>query len=368
MGMNPIASILLFQFDSGFRYAPQQGMSRFANRCKQEIVSADNRFEDILPQVDGVDYDPATALLKFRPLPMLQFESTRVGFQRYSHTWNYAIATEDLGRIQPAFRMQLPQLARMSWERFKDRILAGNGDEDRITTTDADFDTLTKTKLPAANRYAFSGAAGLTTMTVDGIVDIVTRMYSREVYDSTTGTRAMPTLTCSHGQVLALLKQEKAINSRYSGQLIPLVRGDINEFVGVEFIRLPSMKRVTATDGVYFKNADTEVKLAASAGFAQQAAEKILVSYPMEAFSCGIYPQAGYMHVWQNPTRSGAFEYLFKNTIAWKRRQNEYVLMAYGKDEQATLGAPLPKVTPVKGADYHANTGGGSVWDYDNVA
>ena len=366
--MDPISQILLFLFDREFKFAPQQSMSRFASRCKQEVMTAENRFSPIIPSVDGLDYDPDQQNLKFRPLPMLQFSITRVGFQRYSHTWNYAIATEDLGRIQPEFRMQLPRLARMSWERFKDRILAGRADGDRVTTNDADFSALTKTSLPAANRYAIQSATGLTTLTEDHLIDMAIRFASREVRDPMTGTMSIPTLACSHAQILGLLKRDKVVSRDYVGNLLPLIRGDINEYMGFEFIRIPTIKRITNASGVYFKNNDPEVKLGASAGFAQQAAEKLVVSHPQQGFGCGLYEGANYMHVWQNPTRGGAFEFLYKNTIGYKRIQNEYVMVAYGKDEQSAVGAPLPKKAPTKGATYHDNSDGGAIWDYANVA
>lgn len=371
--MNPIAnsSILIWEFKTGFYNVPQQSLSRFASRCRGDFITAENQTDDILPQADGVDFDPKQTNLKFRPLPMLQFSAERVGYQRYSHTWNYAIATEDLARINPSFRMSLPGMARASWERFKDRILAGKSDGSRVTFDNLNLTSSTTNQLPVANRYIITDKTKSTVemlpIDLDALIEWAGVMYGRELYDPLTGTREVPCLTTSHAQVISMLKINQ-IQSRDYNQIIPLVRGDVSGFCGFEFIKTQAVGTL-ATDRLSVKPSTREVAASPGSGFLSVAEEtdKVLLSFPGKAFSMGMYPQAGYMHVWQNPNRSGAWETFFKDTISWKRLQNEYVLMAYAKKAGSPTDAPIRKAS-TKGANYYDNSDGGSVWDYSTAA
>ena len=373
--MNPFTNnqILIWEFKSGFDNAPQQSLAKFANRVRVDTVRGDNQTEDIIQQSDGLDYDPLQANLKFRPLPMLNIETERVGYQRYSHTWNYAIATEDLARVNPAFRMKLPALARASWERFKDRVLAGKSDGDRVTLGSIDLTSLTKTSLPAENRYIVTDTSDATknvlkTIDLNMLIDCVSILSAQEVKDPITGTNEFPVLVTGHAQIISMLKIPQ-VQSRDFNAIIPLVRGDVNGYAGFEFIKTAAVGTKAASSSILAKPGERSVKTSATADYVEIAEEmdKILMCYPKEAFAMGIYPLAGYSHMGQNPNRSGALETHFKNTISWKRIQNPYVLMGYAKKAGHPTDAKI-RITPTKGADYHANTQGGTTWDYSNTA
>ena len=366
--MNPIADLLLFKYQRDFAYAPQQSMSRVANRVSQQTIDGENQFEDIVPQVDGLDYNPNQADLKFRGLPMLEFNTEKVGFQRWAHTWNYAIATEDLSRIKPEFRMQIPRLTRESWERFKDRVIAGNADGNRVTQGDANYSAPTKSVLGKDYRYAVKAskaATSLSKLNLSALLDLQKSMYASEVYDPMTGKQETPILVAAHEQISGLLEEDKIVNRDYNS-VLALTRGDVNSFMGFEFVRTAAVGKLLTSQNIRVSNVDNTVEISANAltnHFTPTGGDKILVCQPKAAFAMGIYPQAGYMHVWQNPNRAGAWEYYFKNVISWKRCQDKFVRVAYAASDADPARQDI-RVTPTKGAAYHDNADGGTTWDY----
>lgn len=408
MAVNPISDILLWNFKQDFLHVPRQHLSRFAHLCRQEEITTENQFDDILPQVDGVDYDPNQENLKFRPLPILQFDSERVGYQRYAHTWNYAIATEDLNRFKPAFRMELAMLARESWERFTDRLLANTAPTGARLTVPKGADagnigtaSLTSTKLPAKYRYVSTKLTGSTntfdTMNLQFLKDLNKTVFASEIEGK------LPVLVASPRQILNLLNIEQIINADYN-TVLALTRGDVNSFMGFQFIKTWAVgtetisgKAITAGNDpnpaaaasstqaagartTRFKTntrelvnfittgnaASGESSIATVASGADVELDKILICDPMKAFSCGIYPQAGYMNVWQNPNKSGAYEYYFKNVMSWRRTQNEFVRVGYAASEASDTDAPIRKAG-TQATDYYTNAAGNAVWDFANA-
>lgn len=362
---------LLWHFAMGFLHSPQQSQSRFANRVKAETVTGENQFESIAPQVDGVDYDPNDSDLKFRPLPMLKFDTERVGFQRYGHTWNYALATEDIARIQPEFRGQLANISAASWARFKDRVLAGKSDGDRVTA-DASGVSVTKTSLPKNFRYAVKDStASLKGLDVNTLINIATLFAEREV-SNPDGSMAMPVCVASHAQIMNLLKDDKYINRDYHA-INALVRGDVNGYMGFEFIKTRAVGAVGASSGIYSQDSGQGIELSSTSNYTllPEGSEKILFCHPDRAFAMGMYPSAAYMNVWQNPNKAGAWEYYFKNVISWKRCQNEFAIVAYASKLTSPGSAPIYRQTANKAMErrndiYHKGTDlAKSEWDWD---
>jgi len=351
----PHTQILHWRFKNEFLYSPCQKMARFANRCATEIVQGDNDFQNIEPQVDGVDYDPTDLTTKYRPLPFVNWASERVGFSKWGHTWNYAIPTEDLNSILPSFKTTLANRARQSWERFLDRVMAGACDLKRVTVNATQpgrlaTGDLVKSNLPDKFRYINkdpkANNKGLQPLDVNLLKVMAKTFSAAEVMDYNTGMAANPVCVARHEVIYGLLDDNQYINRDFAS-LLPLQRGEFNLFMGFEFIKTAM---VDALDFPATYVAGTKTAITSTATFSaagnQRAkitgadANRILFCHPMQAFAKGIYPQAGYMHVWQNPGRGGAFEYYMKQVLAYKRKQNEYLRVAYVKRDVDPAAAP----------------------------
>jgi len=121
--------------------------------------------------------------------------------------------------------------------------------------------------------------------------------------------------------------------------------------MGFEFIRTAAVDALSLPDtfvkGTKAAITAYEPKSATTSGYTKLAradTSKILFCHPYQAFSKGIYPQAGYVNVWQNPDRGGAFEYAMKQVMAYRRNQDVYVRVAYAKRDIDPAAAEIRQV------------------------
>ena len=354
MFVSPHNQINHWRFVNEFLYAPCQAMSRFASRCETQIVQSLNDFQNIEPQVDGQDYDPQDLDIKYRPLPFVNWQSERVGFSLWGHTWNYIIPTEDLNGILPSFKTTLAQRARESWERFLDRVMAGACDLKRVTVDASNPGRLGQSDLEESNlpnRYRYINKADddispIQKFNVGLLKAMVKKFSAREVINKQTNMLETPVVVARHEQIYNLLDDDEFTNRDYNS-LLPLTKGDVNSYMGFEFIKTATVDALdlpsTYVAGSATAVTNTQPRSSNANGFFQideNDVDKVLFCHPYQAFAKGVYPQAGYMQVWQNPNRAGAFEYYMKQVLAYKRKQNEYVTVAYCAKDRDTSAAP----------------------------
>ena len=361
---NPVPNFLVWQFNNMFLHSPQHKNAKFANLVKQEQFTGANQYQDIIPQVDGIDYDPESSSLRQGNTPMMDFVTKRVGYRKRGHTWGHPIATEDFHRTQAGYQGVLAGMAAQSFARWKDRVLLSNADGFRYVLNNlSSINSPVSEQLPADNRYAVMGTTALESLDIEAL-QYANLFFKNNYADESSGD--MPLCVASPSQIQGLLNDEKITNSDYN-TVRALVRGEVNSYLGFSFQHNKAGQTISSADDVYFKANDKTVKIAATSGYAQLTgttkAERIVFCLPKQAFSIGPLTRADYTNVWQNPLRMGTLEFTKKSVIGYKRCQNEFVLVAYAK-EAANQGTAI-RQAPVKSDQYWANydTDGGN-WAY----
>ena len=229
-------------------------------------------------------------------------------------------------------------------------------------------------------RIQANDTSGLQLLNVDNLIDMAETFAAGESFNYGATADSYPVCVARHEQIFNLLRQEKYINRDFTSQ-IPLIRGEFNLYMGFQFVRTAAIDAFPIPS-TYVKGpalgaiTGTDVVSAAAAGYTELTFSKysrVLFCRPMMAFCKGIYPQAGYMNVWQNPARSGTIEYYMKNVMAWKRKQNEYVRVLYCNTRTDAAAAPIRQKgigvggTSVNQAYYTNNLSGAAGWDYDQA-
>ena len=409
-GYNPAGQLFKFSFAKNYMQAPQQLMSRFWNRCAMETYNSIQHFEPIMPQVDGHDFDPYPTGLPttiprtdseyttvqgkyaggpFQESPFQQFDIKQVGIKFRGHTINHAIAKTTGWTLSIDYRNLLASIFAASIARFRDRVMLYNADNTRVINN-----TWTKTMIgaqtenfPDSQRYVIAdGKAGKAVPDLK-YLDLETLMDMRTFFDNDElmgmGT---PVCTASPYQIRNLLNDNKIQNFDYNTAKA-LVRGEVNSFMGFEFIKckmgqttavakdmtnFPALQS-TITVGTV-QNASDFNRWAVKGGVAAAGdykaipeAEKVVFSYPAMAFGCGYIPSAGFLRVVEDQYRSFAWKFMLQEVIAYRRKQDEYVRVAYAKKAERTGVAP--RRAPAQLKAYYANYSlNGRNWQFGSQA
>ena len=381
MAYGPQQQLYAYQFAMNFLYSPRQNESRFYPRVMQEDFSSAQRFIPILPQIDGIDFDPYTTTTSkekiFGGPPFQQFDVKRIGFQRRAHTINHAVARTHLHQITPDYRSVLAGLFAGSSARFKDRVLLFNADGDRVVQNSVTPSALSTSMeaFPENNKYYIAGTSNNAIvesfLDLQTLLDMKLRFLNNEIYSA---SGMDPICIASPSQIQNLLTNDKITSADYN-TVKTLVRGEVNSFMGFEFVFCKAGQALAAAPPLYRRSTAAtfvdrgDVKNAATTGYAQVTTqpEKVIFTYPYEGFSAGEIPSAMYMNVWENPIRLGTWEYIYQTMLGYRRTQNEYTFVAYGK--KATSTGVAIRQTPTKQGDYfdtYSSTAAN--WDYDATA
>lgn len=370
MAFNPVSSFLVWYFKQQFLHDPQQRNTRVAHLVMSEDMSGENQFQNIVPQVDGIDYDPASTTLRLGNTPMFNFPTVRIGYRKRGHIWGHPVATEDWHRTTPGYQGLIAGLAAGAFARFKDRIILHNADSYRLVAPNGgDFSSLTQEALPLTSRYAIvntstSGSVDLQNLDVETLR--AAKLYEKNNEVGIDGMDGESYCFASPTQIQALLGDNNVTSQDYN-VVRALVNGEVDSFMGYKFVHTKAGQDITSADDVYFRNARRDVAITATTNYSKLSgtatAEKIVFCKPMKAFAIGDLARSAYTNVWQNPDRMGTWEYTHKEVKGYKRCQNEYVFVAYAKPATAT-GIAIRKA-PSEYTEYNANydTDGGN-WSY----
>ena len=378
MGYGPQQDLIAYQFAMDYLYAPQQSMSRFYNRVQPEVFNAAQKLVNIVPQVDGQDFDYNSAGTNKKPFsesPFQQFPIQRIGFRVRGHALSHAIERTQLFEITPDYRSILAGRFAGSAARFRDRVLLYNSDSHRIiqqaTVSASDLGTTTE-DFPHGNKYIIankdsSNVVSLGRLDLQTLEDMKLRFMNNEIYDS---NGMNPVCIASPTQIQNLLTETKLTSMDFN-TVRTLVRGEVNSFMGFEFLYCKAGQALTATPPLYRRDTTAftdrgDVRNTSTGTYTTrvtQEPEKVIFCMAYDAFSAGEIPMASYMNVWENPLRNGVWEYIFQTMIGYRRKQNEYIQIAYGA--KATQPGVEIRRTPVKQADYFDNySASGANWGY----
>ena len=383
-GYNPASQLFYFSFAKNVFQSPQQRLSRFFNRVAMEQYSSIQEFKPIMPQLDGFDFDPYPALnvnpggqatkpsndrLPFQESPFQQFDVKQVGIKFRAHTLNVAIDRTTAWTLSVDYRNMLANMYAASLARFRDRVLLFNADNTRVINN-----TWSKTAIgsttepfPDGNRYIVGtgkagGAPDLSFLDLTTLLDMRTAFDNDELMDM----GQMPVCVGHIYQIRNLLNEQKIQNADYN-TIRALVQGEVNSFMGFEFIKCKA-GQTSAVNTIYGKTganaARDDVKAAVTGGYAAIAeADKVIFAYPGMAFGAGYIPQAGYMRIVEDQFRGFAWKFMLQEVIAYRRKQNEYIRVAYAKKHTKT-GVDIRRA-PVKLAAYYDNySNSGANWNY----
>ena len=367
--MNPTLSFQTWHFRQMFLHEPQQAMVRLAHLCKQESFSGKQTFQNIVPQVDGIDYDMESEALKFRNTPFLEYDTKRIGYKKRAHIWAFPIATEDLHATLDGYTALTARLAADSFRRFRDRVVAVRAADATRPIATKGTTNVTQEDVPESGLRAVVDTTKAQTefknLDLDTLDHAMLYFYNEEIGD---GMHLGYTPHCfaSPTQIQALLKEDKIINSDYAA-IKALVNGTVGSYYGMQFRKTKISQTVGNADSRYFNNTNT-VKTVATAGYnkitAGSTAERVLFCIPAKAFACGPIPRAGYFNVSQNPDKTGAIQFVEKDAVGVQSLQRQYQLIAYCK-AATSKGAEIRKA-PVQNSSYHGATKNDATqgWDY----
>ena len=383
----PVPGLIEWKFMQKVLHSPSQRMSVVANRVMSELLTAENQFQTIYDQVDGLDFNPISSDLNFAESPFLTFQVKNVGYRKRGHIWGHAVPIEDWHRTSDSYQSQLPGLAAASFARWKDRVMLYFADDYRPLRDQTDGVTVTQSELPAGNKYAIKNTVGGNNKAAFGRLDLDALKHSNLFFKNneigTPGGFAaggMPVCYASPGQIQNLLNVTEVVDADFN-TVKALARGEVNTFMGHEFVHtkaggktraaaLADDAEIRKTVGFIQGGTDRSVTNASTGANTTQLPadlEKIVIAHPTKAFAMGILPRSGYMNVWQNPNRHGTWEYLLKESIGYKRCLDEYVLVMYASDS-ADGGVGIRKA-PTQNSVYYSNfdaTGGS--WTYSQTA
>ena len=401
-GYNPASQLIQFSFAKNYLQAPQQLLSRFWHRCGMDPVTGIQDFKPIMPQIDGHDFapypDPAAnppgtpgnyaqiagqtgdsqPRLPFQEVPMDQFNIKQVGVRFRGHTINMAVDKTTAWTLTIDYRTLLASMFAGAIARFRDRVMLHNADSFRIING-----SWTQSSISAAvenfsdeNRYVIAPTGSSPAL---GYLDLDTLMDMRLFFDNDElAGMGMPVCVAGPYQIRNLLKDQKMQSYDYNS-IKALVRGDVNSFMGFEFIMCKmgqtAKRGTTGKAGIYTKvgaaftdRADAK-GASGSAGYTNEIdeAEKVIFAHPQMAFGCSRITPAGYARVIEDYRRSFAWQFMVQEVISFRRKQDEYVRVAYAK--KATKTGVAPRRAPTKLDAYYTNYSSTGVnWSYGSSA
>lgn len=389
----PITNFLSWEFQQNFLMAPQQRSTKFAQFCAAASFSGVQNFQNIWEQNDGLTYHPEDQNAIYAQTPMLEKATHRVGYRKKGYLNSYAMATEQFHLLTADFRAQLAGDFARAWARFRDKVLLHEADGVRYVANTNNSNAVTAEKFPEENRViAFDNPSGSTFNITNlnlKLLDYANTFFKNQEIEE----GMMPVAVGSPIQIQGLLSNTEVTSADFN-TVRTLSRGEVDTFYGFKFIQSKAAgvteddenatnfnnDNITGTaenfSDIYYKNtntgknagAESDIKLAATSGYTKLAegAEKMVFCHPSRFLQCGPIPRAGWMNVWQNPNRMGVLEFFQKDSIGYRRAQNEYGLVAYVKNG-LNQGRAISQ-QPIEHRDYKANSFGSTYsWDFNTT-
>ena len=379
--MVPTEQLLTVNFSNEFEFVPQQEVARIAGAMPEYRIKGVLKPKISLPALSGVEYSPTSTdaggkkNLVFRPVPFASFSVSRTRFRRAAFTWNYAIARDDLDRINQEFLMFLPRIARFAYERFKDRCVLTSIHHGKYEGTPNDYrEGQLASSIPFASVYVTTNtsAAVLKELDLQAFQDQNDKFSNLEAYSPEMGRGGLPFFVASNAQVNNVAKDTKVTDIN-AATLAALMRGDTDTFHGFRVIRTNQMPKPNI--GIWAANSgDRTARLQATGSYTAVASsvnaddtyEYFFAFHPLKSIMSGRNPVHRYTKAYFNYyNRAGALEFIYKDIHQAAVPDFTNVTLGITKKLLKDTDRKLPAT---KGTEPYDNADGNTQWDYTNAA
>lgn len=244
MALQNVDKLQRRQYQNLIEELPQQFTDRMAGKIADlGVVGGRYSEHDYARQVDGItqDYAPATNK-KVNNIFYIQPDFYSRSPRKKKFMFSAGVSIDDLHRLNPNFVSQIAKNANNSANRFKsDFVLeqAWVGVQEKNTATE-NFAT---SNLPDANTKVVLTGNALKGIDYTTLVNVRTTFWDRDVGEDDGITLGADNSFCAMTalQFRNLLLDDKVINRDYNDALA-LARGEISQFVGFTFCRMPMLK------------------------------------------------------------------------------------------------------------------------------
>lgn len=256
---------------------PQQFTDRMAAKIgNMGTIGGDKHESDYAFPVDGIqqDYNPS-ANNKVVNIFYIQPDFYSRDVRKRKFMFSAGVSIDDIHRLNPNFISQIAKNANSSANRFKsDFILeqAWGPIQQKIGNTE----NYESQRFPDTNNKVVISGGALKGIDYLTLIDVRTTLMDRDVGEDDGTTMGPSNMFCAMTplQFGNLLRDEKIINRDYNDAMA-LARGDVSQFLGFTFCRMPMLKDNRLTNIVYhtadqtIDGVKTDANSAAGAGEAK---------------------------------------------------------------------------------------------------
>lgn len=218
------------QFNSNILHLSQQKGSRLESKVRNEAQKGKSQFFD---RIGTVAATKKTGRHSSTPQMDTPHSRRRVTMDDYE--WADMVDDQDKIRMLIDPTSEYAMAASFAFGRSKDDVIIANA----IGSAYGGEDGSTEVVLPNTQKYAATTGAAFSNLNVATLRAVKSMMDAKEVE----GKRY---IVCASSQINSLLGQTEVTSSDYN-TVNALVKGEVNEFVGFEFIRLERLALTTAT-------------------------------------------------------------------------------------------------------------------------
>lgn len=218
------------QFNSNILHLSQQKGSRLESKVRNEAQKGKSQFFD---RIGTVAATKKTGRHSSTPQMDTPHSRRRVTMDDYE--WADMVDDQDKIRMLIDPTSEYAMAASFAFGRSKDDVIIANA----IGSAYGGEDGSTEVVLPSTQKYAATTGAAFSNLNVATLRAVKSMMDAKEVE----GKRY---IVCASSQINSLLGQTEVTSSDYN-TVNALVKGEVNEFVGFEFIRLERLALTTAT-------------------------------------------------------------------------------------------------------------------------
>jgi len=218
------------QFNSNILHLSQQKGSRLESKVRNESQKGKSQFFDRIGTVAATKKSG-----RHSSTPQMDTPHSRRRVTMDDYEWADMVDDQDKIRMLIDPTSEYAMAASFAFGRSKDDVIIANA----IGSAYGGEDGSTEVVLPNTQKYAANDGTVFTNLNVKTLRAIKSMMDVKEVE----GKRY---IVCASSQINSLLGQTEVTSSDYN-TVNALVKGEVNEFVGFEFIRLERLALTTST-------------------------------------------------------------------------------------------------------------------------